>query len=77
MKQGDKVICIDDRGATDFTMAKFPVVKGHIYTITDVMIGDEYDHIRINGDSEFVWSSHRFISIKENRKKKLDKLKFI
>lgn len=73
-KPGDKIVCIDNYfdiisvnlfGDDQLTFEK-------VYTVSELMGGGIF--IVLKNENDFGYSAERFISLKEYRKRKLDKL---
>ena len=70
MKAGDKVVCINNIDNDDNSNI---LKKGKVYIIKN-NIGD---HINVDGEYsyyEYFYSKNKFISLKEFRKQKLEKI---
>jgi hypothetical protein len=76
MKKGDNVVCIND---TDVKFNIKGITIGKIYKITKIYEGEDYDEeesygiVDDNGHRKGYFS-YRFISLKEYRKQKLEKI---
>lgn len=74
MKKGDKVICIDDKLANSTTR---DLTLGKIYTIFNFGMSRSRKIIYIIDDSgtNYGYYANRFITLSEQRRLKLEKLK--
>lgn len=72
-KSGDKIICIQSAGKSS------ELTIGKTYTIIEVCVDHGADEVKIVGDGNWISNAFcsRFTTIKEQRKKKLQKINSI
>jgi len=70
-KVGDKIVCNNNIILLDIEIPELEI--GKIYIVGRV-VSNSHDMIFLKDCHQMMWSSNRFISIKEFRKQKLEKL---
>jgi len=71
-KVGDKIVCFDD-GRID---GQYILTKNNVYTVSGMQSFAQWgeDLIIVEGFNSFKFSQKRFVSLKEYRKNKLNKI---
>jgi len=79
MKRGDKIVCVQSKQLIfpngDISNIGSDLEEGKIYTVDNLYYGEIFEEVMLVGKPRVQYSIHRFVTLDECRKHKLNKIK--